>query len=89
MLQRLAIEKFHGDEGLAVLCAGLVNRADVGVVQRGRRLSFAAEAFERLWVARDIVGKKFQRYEAVQVAVFRFVDHTHTAATEFFDDSVV
>ncbi len=34
VLERLAIEKFHGDEGVAIPLADIVNRADVGVVQR-------------------------------------------------------
>jgi hypothetical protein len=34
VLERLALEKFHGDEGLAVLLADIVNGADVRVVQR-------------------------------------------------------
>ena len=30
VLQRLAVQKFHDDEGLPVLLADFVNRADVG-----------------------------------------------------------
>ena len=42
VLQRHAIEKFHGDEGLAVLLADVVNGADVGMIQRGGGLGFAS-----------------------------------------------
>jgi hypothetical protein len=33
VLERLAVEKFHGDEGLAGFFADVVNRADVGMIQ--------------------------------------------------------
>ncbi len=32
VLESLAVEKFHGDEGFAVLLADIVNSADVGMV---------------------------------------------------------
>jgi hypothetical protein len=44
MLERRAIEKFHGDESLAILLADVVNGADIGVVQRGGGLSFTLKA---------------------------------------------
>jgi len=34
MLQRYPIQKFHGDECLSILFADVVDRADVGVIQR-------------------------------------------------------
>jgi len=33
VLQRLAVEKFHGDEGFAILLADVVDGANVGMVQ--------------------------------------------------------
>ena len=33
VLQGHAIQKLHGDEGLAVLLADIVNRTDVGMIQ--------------------------------------------------------
>ena len=48
VLERRAIEKFHGDEGAAVVFADVVDGADVGMVQRGGGAGFALEAFERL-----------------------------------------
>ena len=51
VLQGHAVEKLHGDEGAAVLLANVVDRADVGMVQRGSGLRFAPEALQRLRVA--------------------------------------
>jgi hypothetical protein len=33
MLQRLPVQKFHGDEALALVLANFVDGADVGMVQ--------------------------------------------------------
>ena len=44
VLQRHAVQKLHGDERLAVLLADVVDRADVGMVQRGGGLRLALEA---------------------------------------------
>ena len=89
VLQGNALEKFHGDEGFAVVVADVVNGADVGMVQRGCGLGFALKAGEGLRVAGDIVGEKLESDEAVQAAVFRLVDNAHTAAPEFFNDAVM
>jgi len=89
VLQRGAVEKFHGDEGFAVFFADIVDGADAGMVQRGGGLRFALEASEGLLVARNFGGKKFQRDEAVQARVFRFVNHAHAAAAEAFYDTVM
>jgi len=87
VLESSAIEKLHDDERMRVGFADFVDGADVGVIEGGGGLGFALKAFERLRVAGDAVGKKFQRYEAVELAVFRFVHHAHAAAAEFFDDT--
>ena len=89
MLERLAIEKFHGDKGFAVLLADVVNGADVGMIKGGGGLGFALETCEGLRVFGDIVGKKFERDETVQANVFGFVNDAHAAAAEFFGDAVV
>ena len=44
MLQRRAVQKLHGDECLAIVLINLMNRADVRMIQRGRRLRLALKA---------------------------------------------
>ena len=44
VFQRQPVQKLHGDEGLSVLLADVVDRADVGVIQCRGRLGFALEA---------------------------------------------
>ena len=89
VLERGAVEKFHGDEGAAVVFADVVDGADVGMVQRGGGTRFTLESFERLRIVGEIVGKKFESDEAAEARVFGFVDDAHSATAEFFDDAVV
>ena len=53
------VEKFHCDEALTVVLADFVDGADVGMVQRGSGVGFAAKALESLRVLRHIVRKEF------------------------------
>src|SRR5258708_33462171 len=59
------------------------------MIQRGCGLGFALEPGESPLVAGNIVRQKLEGHEAVQAHVFRFVNHSHTAATELLDDVVV
>ena len=89
MLEGLAFEQFHGDEGAAFEFVDVVNGADVGMVQEGGGAGFAAESFDGLWVMGDVVGKKFEGDVAAETGVFGLVDHTHPSAAEFFLDGIV
>src|SRR5215472_2778318 len=48
VLQRSAFQKFHSDERSAIFLADVINGADVGVVQCGRRLSFPSKPCQSL-----------------------------------------
>ena len=48
--QRLAVEELHRDEGLALVLVDVVDRADVGVLERRGRARFALQPLERLRV---------------------------------------
>jgi hypothetical protein len=50
LLQRVAVEQLHHDEGLAVVLADVVNHADVRMIQRRGDARFAAEALEHLGI---------------------------------------
>ena len=89
VLQRLAVEKLHGDEGLAVLLADFIDGADVGMIQGGSGLRFALKSLQRLRVLGDISGRNFRATKRPQPRVLGLVDHAHAAAAEFFDDAVV
>ncbi len=59
------------------------------MIQRGGGFSFAMKARERLRIAGDIFGKKFQRDIAMQASVFGFVHHAHAAIPDFGEDAVM
>ncbi len=44
VLQSLAFQVLHGDEGAALVLTYVIDSADVRVIQAGSRLGFAAEA---------------------------------------------
>src|SRR6266404_8862424 len=48
VLQRLAIEKFHGNEGLTVVFADFMDGANIWMVQGGSSLCLAVKASQRL-----------------------------------------
>jgi hypothetical protein len=56
MLQGLALEQFHRDESLAFFFADVVNRADVGMIEGRRGLSFAPKTAQSLGISRDFIG---------------------------------
>jgi hypothetical protein len=89
VLQRHPVQKLHGDEGLSVLVVDLINRADVGMVQCRRGLSFPLKAGQGLRIFGNLVRQELQGDEAVQLYVLGLVDHTHPAAAKFVDDAIV
>ena len=89
MLERDAIEEFHGDEGMPLVLADVVDRADVGMIQGRGSLRLALEAAEGLRIARDVVGQELHGDETVKARVLGLVHHAHSAATQFLDDAVV
>ena len=48
MLQRLAVEKLHRNEGLAVVFADVVDGADIGMIEGGSSLRLTVEAAQSL-----------------------------------------
>src|ERR1700744_5033989 len=89
MLERYAIEKLHGDEGLAVLFADVVDRANVWVIEGGSSLGFAAETLDCDGVVRGTGREKFKSDGGLEGGVFGFVDDTHAAAPELLEDAIV
>jgi hypothetical protein len=83
------IQKFHGDERIAVLVVNFVNGADVGVIQRGSGFRLALKAGECLRVFGYVVGEELEGNKATELDILSFVNHTHPTAAEFFDDAVV
>jgi hypothetical protein len=54
-----------------------------------RRASFAKETSSRFFVADEFSRKRFYCNGAIELGVFGFVDHTHSAFADLFQDAVV
>jgi len=80
VLEGLALEQFHGDEGLAVVLVDLVNRADIGMVEGGGGARFALKPLQCLAITGEFRWQEFQRDAASQLAVLGLENHTHPAA---------
>src|ERR1700733_11213208 len=89
MLQGYAIQEFHGDKGLAILIADVVNGANVGMIQRRRSLCLALKAGQCLRIAGNFFGKELEGNETPQPCVLGFVHYSHPAATKFLHNAVM
>ena len=56
LLETLPLDELHRDEGLPLVLADLVYRADVGMIERGGRLRLVIEARLRVGVARELAA---------------------------------
>ena len=84
-----AIQKLHGDERLPIMLTNLVNRADVGMIQRRRRPRLPPEALQRQGLACRIFRKKLQRHQPPQRSVLGLVDDSHAAAAQLAQHAIV
>ena len=89
VLEGLAFEQFHRDEGPAFELSDVVDRADVGVIERRCRARFPAKPLDRLGIPGNVVRKELQRDIPAEPRVPRLVDHAHAAPTQLFEDAVM
>src|ERR1039457_5288895 len=66
-----------------------INRANIGVVQRGSSLCLPLKTTERLWVVGELVRQQLESYEPAQAEVLRLVNHAHAARAPLLDDAVM
>ena len=89
LLERLAFEQFHDDEGLRIVLVNLVNGADVRVVQGGGGASFPLKPLHGLVITRHLIGQELDGHVPAQACVFSFINDTHPTAAEFFKNPVM
>ena len=58
ILERLAVEKLHGDEFPAAVFADVVDGANIRMIEGGGCFRFTLEAFERVRIVGHIVRKE-------------------------------
>jgi hypothetical protein len=59
--QSCALKKLHSDEGMSVLLANVIDRANVGMVQSRCCLGFTLKTAEGLGISGDVIREEFQR----------------------------
>jgi hypothetical protein len=72
----------HGDEQDAPGRPGLVDRDDVGMVERGGQLRLAQEALPERLVLRQPDGQQLQRDPPLEPQILRQVDDAHAAQAQ-------
>jgi hypothetical protein len=82
LLEGLAFQLLHHDEGMAGVVLDVVNDADIGMIQLRSGTSFALEALQSLVVFDERVGKEFEGYAATESSILRLVDDSHAAASQ-------
>ena len=88
VLQRLALEALHDQKAMAICVADVVQRADVGVIQRGNRLRLAIEPRPGDVICGECRRQDLERYRPVEPRIARLVDLAHAAGTQGLDDFV-
>ena len=85
----LAVDVLHDDEDAAVLFADFVNRADIGMVERGGGLGLVNQPLRRLMIAVPPLGQHLDGNFSPEFAVLREKDLSHAARAELPEDSVM
>ena len=87
-LEVAALHVGHRDVEEPVLLAGVVDRDDAGMVERGRELRLAQEPLAVSRLAPSVGDEQLQRGRPPEPHVLGAVDDAHPAAAERLDDPV-
>ena len=88
-VQRGAVDQLHHDEAAAFVLADVVERADVGVVQRRGGARLALEALRGQRVGGRRLRQELHRDVAAEPEVLAPVHDTHAASAQPIDNAVV
>src|SRR5436305_1161327 len=77
--ERPPLDEFHAQIGPAAARAGVVNGADVRVIQGGGGAGLTAESFQPDGVAGAVFRKELERDRPVEAQLPRLVDDSHAA----------
>jgi hypothetical protein len=84
--QRDAVDKFHDEVEEFVNLTEVVDGGDVRVIELCQRASLSQEAISESGIALDIARQNFHGDKPVEVWVASFVDSTHSAAADQFQN---
>src|SRR5581483_11145245 len=80
--ERLSFEQFHHDVRGVVVRADVIDRDEVRMIQRAGRTRLDLEAMQPVGIARDELRKNLDGDVALQTAVARRPDLTHSTRTD-------
>ena len=86
--QGLPFHELHRDEVVTVRLLHLVDRDDVGVVQRGRELRLADEPLGRGTRFEGGAGEELERHVPVEPFITGAIDDAHAARADALRDAV-
>jgi len=67
----------------------LIDRDDVGMIQRRSGLGFLDEAAHAIFVCSNVGGQNLESDFAIELCIFRQIHFAHPARAEFGEDAVV
>ena len=86
--QRLAVDQFEHQRLDTIGVLESVNRADVGMIQRGQHPRFSLEARAPLSIAREYGGQHLDGDLAAELGIARAIDLTHAPGTKLRQDPI-
>src|SRR6266851_834235 len=89
LLQALALQLLHNDEGMAVVLFDAMDGADMRIVQLRSCPRLTLETLQRFGVAHKIFRDELECNTAPELDVFGLIDYAHTTAAQLSQDAIV
>ena len=84
----LAIDVFHGEEGVALDVAHVVDAANVGMRNPPRDPHFIFETLQQTLIAGGFIGKKLERHRLAEREVVGAIHLAHAAFSQQSNDAI-
>src|SRR5579862_2515444 len=89
VLKGRTLKVLHYYVVVVLVFANIVDCANVGVIQCRCCFRLTSESFQCLGILSHVLGKELESHKTVQPGVLGFIDDTHSAATELFNNFVM
>ena len=77
-----ALDEFRDEESCGVVIADLVDRQDVGMIERRCGTSFVKKTAEAFRIATELTAQDFERHQPSERGIQRLVNLAHAAAAQ-------
>src|SRR4029077_15885934 len=89
VLEGLSFKDLHDNEVLAFKLVYIVDRANVGMIQRRSGPGFSLKTLDGEMILGNLFGEELHGDAAAKFEIFSLVNHTHAAATQLLQNAVV